>query len=98
MIGEFDVALSDVLEKFLLVTVVKDKWRCASEHFINYASDAPPVNSESVPLSVDNLRSQVFGCATEGFRVRIRLDILLRQTEIGQLSIAVFIDQNVLWL
>ena len=63
IIRDADVALSDVLEQLLLVSVLQDKRWLSRQHLVDDTSDTPPVDSEPMSLPIHNLRCQVFGCA-----------------------------------
>jgi hypothetical protein len=71
----FNVTLPDVIKQFFLITVSKHEWRLTSEHFIYNASYTPPVDSETVSLSIDNLWSEVLRCATQRHCIVISLDV-----------------------
>lgn len=66
-----------------------------SDHFVDEYAQGPPVNRLAVALVLQDLRSEVFGGATEGESAV--LDDF-GETEVRQLEVPVYADQDVLRL
>ena len=76
--------------------------RAPAKHLVKQRAKAPPVNAFVVSASFDDLWCQVLWRATErvSFLTLICLSLsysLLRQTEVGDLQVAIGVKQNVLW-
>ena len=73
----------------------------ATEHLVEKGAQAPPVRSLAVADTLDYLGRQILGCATVRVRSRpcfIRLEPLLRQAKVGDLDVALVVQQHILWL
>jgi hypothetical protein len=93
----FNVRLPNVLKKFLFISIDEHKRRLAGEHLIYNAANAPPVHSKTMSLSVDNLWGKVLRGSTQCHGIIVSLDVFLGQSEIGQLSIPILINEDVFW-
>lgn len=76
-IRECYIAISNVLEEFLLIALLQNEWWLASEHFIDDAADTPPVHSLTMTLPIYDLRGKVFWGPAECLCIMISLYILL---------------------
>jgi hypothetical protein len=98
VVRQFDLALSDALKELILVPAGQHEWRLPGQHLEDDAPHAPPVDRQPMALSVHDLWSQVLRRPAEGLSVSVGFNVLLRETEIRELSIPVLIYQYVLRL
>jgi len=78
MVRDPDVAVSNVVEKFISVAIVKRERRLSSQHFVNNCSYTPPVNSSSMAFAIDNFWSEIFGSSTQGLCIIAALNVFFR--------------------
>ena len=88
----FNIRLSDVLKKFLFISIDEHKRRLSREHLIYNAANTPPVNSKTMSLPIDNLWCKVLRRSTERHCIIVALDVFLGKPEIGQLCITILIN------
>jgi hypothetical protein len=93
----FNARLPDILKELLFISIDKHKRRLSSEHFIDNAAYTPPVYSETMSLSIDNLWCKVLWGTAQSQCIIVALDVFLGKSEIGQLGIPIFIDKDILW-
>lgn len=93
----FNIRLSDVLKKFLFISINEHKRRLSREHLIYNAADTPPVNSKTMALSIDNLWCKVLWGPAQCHCIIVALDVFLGKPEIRQLCISILINKDVLW-
>jgi hypothetical protein len=97
MWGHFNARLPDILKELLFISIDKHKRRLSSEHFINDAAYTPPVNSETMSLSIYNLWCKVLWGTAQSKCVIVALDVFLGKPEICQLGIPILINKDILW-
>lgn len=90
---ELIITVHDLLVDTKGVVIVEG--RVAGQHLENQDSERPPIHILVVALGLDNLRSEVLWCATKS--VGLVFDYL-GETKIGDLNVALTIDEQVLWL
>jgi hypothetical protein len=91
--GKVGLQLEDLIEHHLLLLVVER--RQSVNHLVEEHSEAPNVHGLPVALLVDDLRGNVLGGPNVGESDLIRFDVL-GDSEVGQGSVAMFVEQNVL--
>lgn len=84
---------TDQLEQDFMIFRVEGQ--AAAQHFVHDHSEAPPVHRLVVVILADHLRRQVLGCAAKGLRGFPVEHLLLAQAEVGDLDVAVLVEQNV---
>mmetsp|Transcript_51914 Transcript_51914/g.110318 ORF Transcript_51914/g.110318 Transcript_51914/m.110318 type:complete len:289 (-) Transcript_51914:16-882(-) len=87
------VAPSDALEE--LSTVLSVVRRQASQHLVAQGADGVPVDTSAVALLVNDFWSQVLGCSAHGLGRDVVHDAFLAQTEVGNLDVAISIQEHV---
>ena len=70
----------------------------ARHHLIEHHPEGPPVYTGAVGLVVNDLGSDVLRGSTEGSGGAARRDPNLAQTEVGNLDVAVRVEQKILQL
>ena len=88
--------ISDSGEQFLFVLSIK--WRLANQHLVQQDSVGPPVNTGSVGLVVDDLRSYVVRSPAEGLGGRAVPDSLLAHPEVGNLDVSLLVQHDIVQL
>ena len=97
MWGHFYTRLSDIFKELLFISIDEHKRRLSSEHLIYNAADAPPVYSETMSLSINDLWGKVLWGSAQRQCIIVALDVFLGESEIGQLCIPVFVNKDILW-
>ena len=95
MCWHFKISLPDVVKQLLFVAIDEHKRRLTSEHLIYDAADAPPVDSESVSLSINDLWCKILWSSTEGQCIIVAFDIFFRKSEICQLCIPILVYKDI---
>lgn len=93
---ELDLLHQDQREQDVVITVVERQ--PAAHHLVHYDSGAPPVHGQPVIVVLEHLRGQVFRRAAEGLRGATVRDLFLAQAKVGDLDVAVLVQQQVLQL
>ncbi len=94
--GEAHRLHQDELEHGLVVVVVEGE--AAGHHLVHDDADAPPVDGAPVVHVLQHLRGQVLRGAAEGLGGAAEVDVLLAQAEVGDLDVAVLVQEEVLQL
>ena len=92
---QFRLAILDVSEQFFFIFAVE--WGLAAKHFVDYATEGPPVRGLAVSLVQQDLRGQILGSAADTLGVVMAIDVLLGETEVGDLDVAIATHKDVFW-
>ena len=90
---ELDLALENLLVDGHGVIVIEGV--NASEHLVGEDSERPPVDRLAMAFIKEHLGGQVLRRAAQSVRARLAI---LGEPEVGQLQVALLVDQNVLRL
>jgi hypothetical protein len=71
--------------------------RKSSDHLIDNAAKAPPVDCFGVPLLADHLRSEVLRSSTNGHGFFVFIDKGLGKSKVGKFDVASFVKEDVFW-
>ena len=93
LIVELGLSVLDILVEFLAVFRVEG--RQADKHLIDNRAKRPPISSFAVALPLQDLWRQVLSRAAKTFSILLPLDVLLRETKISQLDIAVARNEHI---
>ncbi len=93
---ELDLLHEDQLEEDVMVAVVERQ--PAAHHLVHDDAQAPPVDGAAVVVVLEHLGRQVLGRAAERLRRPAVRDVLLAQAKVGDLDVAVLVQQQVLQL
>lgn len=88
--------IDDILEQFH--PIISLERRKPSEHLMNEASEAPPVDIDPMPFLPDDLRSEVFGSAADCLGLLLEVFQDFRQSEVCQFDVTGLIDDYIFWL
>jgi hypothetical protein len=81
-----------------LVPVLVEVGRDAVQHFVEQDSEQVPVDTFAVARLVEHLGRQVGDAAAETGGLRVVVDLLLAQPEVGQLGVALPVEHHVVRL
>ena len=88
--------MQDEIEQHLVVAVVEGQ--VAADHLVHDNADTPPVHRATVVVVLEHLRGQVFRGPAKGRRRSPECDFLLAQPKVGDLDVALAVEQQVLQL
>ena len=86
--------VEDGLEEF--ESVLAFEGREAGDHFVNDASETPPVYAFAVSLFLDHFGGEVLGGPANRHRLFVLVEQGLAQSEVGHLDVPAAVEQHVL--
>ena len=95
---DLNVALRNLLHHLVPRLILLNgllQWVDPADHFVEQHAQTPPIDPESVPVVQDDLGSQVLRRTAERVRQLVIRLFDLRQTEVGQLDVALGVEQHV---
>jgi hypothetical protein len=87
----------DQLVHLRVVAVARVEWGEANNHFVGEDTDSPPVNWERMTFLDKNFGRQIIRRSAEGESLLASFENL-RETEVSQTNVAIFVHKNVFWL
>jgi hypothetical protein len=92
---DIDLGVHNFLEQLNPVFVVE--WRKTGDHFVDKASQAPPVHFCAVPLLANDFRCEVLRSTTDGLGLVVLALKNFGEPKVSQFDVARFVDNDVLW-